>query len=63
MSYYLTDPYYYLPKSYPFLFDKQPFPERVYSNRATSVGRHLESDSAIRRLELATKCYEDFAKC
>ena len=47
MSYYLTDPYHYLPKCYPFLNTKwQPY----RSNRAGNLAKNLEERCAVSRL-------------
>lgn len=63
MAYYLTDPYYYLPKSYPFIGNELGYPPKIYSHRPTSLGRNVESSSSINRLELSTRIFEDSSKC
>lgn len=63
MAYYLTDPYYFLPKSYPYLGEGLGYTAGIISNRPTYKGRQIETESAIRRLDLAQSRNADRTKC
>ena len=63
MAYYLTDPYYYLPKSYPFHSEYTKFPEQLGSNRQSSFGKDIESLAATSRLDYESRVFHDSAKC
>lgn len=41
MAYYLSDPYYYLPKSYPYLGEQFAYSAGLISNRPDSKGRQI----------------------
>jgi len=58
MSYYLEDPYRYLPKCFPFLDKDKPYSREYSSNRITQKNRDIESDLVQRKQEYMVQINE-----
>ena len=63
MAYYLTDPYIYLPKCYPFLNTQFRFSTSNPEDGSSSKAKDLEKFSAYERLKYTSRAFCDKAQC
>lgn len=63
MAYYLSDPYYFLPKCYPFLGKQWTEPPLQTQNRMTQIGKEVQDSCAKERLNFIATSYCDRNRC
>lgn len=62
MSYYLTDPYHYATKCYPFLDSGKPLLVDRNSTRVTEKNKDIENEMKLRRLKYSMEIDEERKK-
>ena len=63
MAYYLTDPYYYLPKCYPFLGKRWAHTPLNHSSRMTAKSKSVQDECATQRLNFTAESFCDRSQC